>query len=77
MPIRSDNPREVGADRIVNAVAAYEKYRRELMAVDLAQPPPLITSMRPENMKAAPSPLGSRFLRKPSFTTRPSYSEWN
>ena len=24
MPIRYDNPREVGADRIVNAVAAYE-----------------------------------------------------
>mgnify|MGYP003956169949 CR=1 FL=1 len=24
MPIRSDNPREVGADRIVNSVAAYE-----------------------------------------------------
>jgi len=34
MPIRYDNPREVGADRIVNAVAAYEKYRRELIAVD-------------------------------------------
>ncbi len=25
MPIRMDNPREVGADRIVNAVAAYER----------------------------------------------------
>ena len=25
MPIRYDNPKEVGADRIVNAVAAYEK----------------------------------------------------
>ncbi|MCX5872758.1 MAG: type III pantothenate kinase [Deltaproteobacteria bacterium] len=34
MPIRYDNPKEVGADRIVNAVAAYEKYRRELIAVD-------------------------------------------
>jgi type III pantothenate kinase len=34
MPIRYDNPREVGADRIVNAVAAYEKYRCELIAVD-------------------------------------------
>ena len=26
MPILYDNPREVGADRIVNAVAAYEKH---------------------------------------------------
>jgi type III pantothenate kinase len=34
MPIRYDNPREVGADRIVNAVAAYEKRRRQLIAVD-------------------------------------------
>jgi len=34
MPIRYDSPREVGADRIVNAVAAYEKYGCELIAVD-------------------------------------------
>ena len=34
MPIRYENPREVGADRIVNAIAAYEKYRCELIAVD-------------------------------------------
>jgi type III pantothenate kinase len=34
MPIHYDNPREVGADRIVNAVAAFEKYRRALIIVD-------------------------------------------
>jgi type III pantothenate kinase len=34
MPILYDNPREVGADRIVNAVAAYEKYRREMIIID-------------------------------------------
>jgi type III pantothenate kinase len=34
MPIRYDNPREVGADRIVNAVAAYERYKCALIAVD-------------------------------------------
>ncbi len=34
MSIRYDNPKEVGADRIVNAVAAYEKYQSELIAVD-------------------------------------------
>lgn len=34
MPIYYDNPREVGADRIVNAVAAYEKYKRALIIVD-------------------------------------------
>jgi type III pantothenate kinase len=34
MPILYDNPREVGADRIVNAVAAYEKHRGALLVVD-------------------------------------------
>ena len=34
MPIFYDNPLEVGADRIVNAVAAFEKFRRELIIVD-------------------------------------------
>lgn len=34
MPILYDNPKEVGADRIVNAVAAYEKHRRSLIVVD-------------------------------------------
>lgn len=34
MPIFYDNPREVGADRIVNAVAGFEKYRRALIIVD-------------------------------------------
>jgi type III pantothenate kinase len=34
MPIRYDNPQEVGADRIVNAVAAYERYRRAAIVVD-------------------------------------------
>lgn len=34
MRIRYDNPREVGADRIVNAVAGYEKHRCALIIVD-------------------------------------------
>lgn len=34
MPIFYDNPKEVGADRIVNAVAAYDKYRQESIIVD-------------------------------------------
>ncbi|MEE9418326.1 MAG: type III pantothenate kinase [Desulfatiglandaceae bacterium] len=34
MPIKYDNPKEVGADRIVNAVAAYEKYGTALVVVD-------------------------------------------
>jgi type III pantothenate kinase len=34
MPILYENPREVGADRIVNAVAAYERFRSGVIAVD-------------------------------------------
>ena len=34
MPIRMDNPREVGADRLVNAVAAYERTESACIVVD-------------------------------------------
>jgi type III pantothenate kinase len=34
MPIHYDNPREVGADRIVNAVAGFGKYKCPLVIVD-------------------------------------------
>ncbi len=34
MPILYENPREVGADRVVNAVAAYEKWKGPLIVVD-------------------------------------------
>src|SRR6266513_2665729 len=34
MPVHYDNPAEVGADRIVNAVAAYEKFKQACIVVD-------------------------------------------
>lgn len=34
MPILYENPREVGADRIINAVAAYERFRCGCLVVD-------------------------------------------
>jgi type III pantothenate kinase len=34
MPILYENPREVGADRIVNAVAAFERFHGSLIVVD-------------------------------------------
>jgi type III pantothenate kinase len=34
MPIRIDNPREVGADRLVNSVAAYERVQGACVVVD-------------------------------------------
>ncbi|MHB8418138.1 MAG: type III pantothenate kinase [Myxococcales bacterium] len=34
MPILYDNPKEVGADRVVNAVAAFERWKTALVVVD-------------------------------------------
>lgn len=34
MPVLYDSPKDVGADRIVNAIAAYEKYRDACIVVD-------------------------------------------
>jgi type III pantothenate kinase len=34
MPVLVDNPREVGADRIVNAVAAFERWKQGCIVVD-------------------------------------------
>lgn len=34
LPIKYDNPREVGADRVVNAVAAYDQYGGPLIIID-------------------------------------------
>lgn len=34
MPVLYNNPDEVGADRIVNAIAAFEKYRQSLIVID-------------------------------------------
>jgi type III pantothenate kinase len=34
MPILYDNPKEVGADRIANTVAAYERHKKALIVID-------------------------------------------
>jgi len=34
MPIFYDNPKEVGADRIVNAIAAYDQHKKAMIVVD-------------------------------------------
>jgi type III pantothenate kinase len=34
MPVLYDNPRDVGADRIVNAIAAWERWHQSLIVVD-------------------------------------------
>lgn len=34
IPVHYENPQEVGADRIVNAISAYEKYKHSIIVVD-------------------------------------------
>ena len=45
MRVRTDNPREVGADRIVNAMAAYKKYNAAVVAIDFGTATTLIVLM--------------------------------
>ena len=40
MSILYENPREVGADRIVNAVAAYDRFKNGSSSSTSAPPPP-------------------------------------
>ena len=45
MPIIYDNPKDVGTDRIVNAVAAYEKYHDVCIVIDFGTATILSRSM--------------------------------
>ncbi len=79
MPILLDNPYEVGADRIVNAVAAYHKHRRSLIVVDFGTATTFdYISPRGEYMGGAICP-GSGDLRRgvvhPGFQASPGGTE--
>ncbi len=57
MPIRYNNPAEVGADRIVNAVAAYHKYQQSLIIIDFGTATTFdVVSARGEYLGGAISP---------------------
>jgi hypothetical protein len=73
MPIQYDNPREVGADRIVNAVAAYEKYRQWTSGPR----PPSTSSPAKGLTKGAPSPPASPSPARPCSRRPPSCPVWS
>lgn len=57
MPVLVDNPREVGTDRIVNAVAAYHRYGGPLVVVDFGTATTFdVVSQRGEYLGGAISP---------------------
>src|ERR1700712_430458 len=45
MPILYENPREVGADRIVNAIAAYDRVHGGVIVVQQALPEPVAVGL--------------------------------
>jgi type III pantothenate kinase len=56
MPIQYDNPREVGADRIVNAIAGFEKHKGALVIVDFGTATTFDFVNARGSTAAAPSP---------------------
>jgi type III pantothenate kinase len=80
MPVHYDNPQEVGADRIVNSVAAFDKYGGPCIIVDFgtamrSSPAPHASfaskSKIPEKSSARTPPLR---CRRASSTVTPTWS---
>ena len=74
MPILYDTPADVGADRIVNGIAAYEKHGRAtgspLVVVDFGTATTLDAISGKGEYSAAPSARASRFPRTRCFSAR-------
>ena len=69
--IKYDNPRELGSDRIANAVAAYELYGGPCIFIDFGT---ALAAFRPKgNSWAAPFVRASSFPRKRWWKTRRSF----
>ena len=68
MPILYENPKDVGADRIVNGIAAYEKYHDACIIVDFGTATTIDLISRKANTSAAPSRRGCRYRWKRWFS---------
>ena len=76
MAIHYDNPQEVGADRIADSVAAFEKYGGPCIVWTSAPPSPSTWSPRKGSIWAAPSRPAWVFRRKRFSSTRPNCHAW-
>ena len=66
--IKYDNPREVGADRIVNAVAAHELYKGDLIIIDFGTATTYCAVQgNGDYMGGVISARGNKFLQKALF----------
>jgi type III pantothenate kinase len=77
LAIKYDNPREVGADRVVNAVAAYHKYKGPLIIVDFGTATTFVWSVRRASIWAAPLLRALKFRRMPWFQELPNCPGWS
>lgn len=72
VPVLMDNPKEVGADRIINAVAAVELYGARRSSSTSAPPPPSTRSPPVGSTRAGSSPPASRSPSRRSASRAPS-----
>ena len=70
MAMRYDNPREIGADRLVNAVAAYEQGRRRRASWSTSAPRSPTTRSRPRASTSAASSRPGVEISMEALTTR-------
>lgn len=73
MDIKYDNPREVGADRIVNAVAAYELYGGPVIIIDFGTATTFCAVDKKAIISAVPFVRVSAFLQMLWCSGRLSY----
>ena len=73
MPVLYDNPAEVGADRIVNSVAAFEKYGGPCVSVDFGTATTFDWSPPKANTSAASSAQASASPPKRSLDAPPAF----
>ena len=66
LPIHTDNPAEVGADRIVNCVAAFDRFRDPSPAQRRLRPSPSSSSTWARPPPSTPSPPGASSSAEPS-----------
>ena len=74
--IQYDDPREVGPDRVMNAVAAKERYGAPAIVVDFGTSTNFDASHRPATTSAACSPPASRSRWTRSSRAPPASSRW-
>ena len=77
LAIKYENPREVGADRVVNAVAAYHKYKGPLIIVDFGTATTFcVVNEKGEYLGGAIAP-GIKISTEAWWLELPNYPGWN